>query len=62
MMRHARKDKGWFYQNMYRPVAQQLSRQKSAAGDTEYKASKQEKLAVKELEAMIQEAVAASQA
>lgn len=61
MLSHARRDKGWFYEKMYRPVAQQLSKQKSASGDSEYKPSKAEKMAVAELDGMIKEAVEASQ-
>jgi hypothetical protein len=60
MLKHARRDKGWFYEKIWRPVAQQLSKQKAAANDGEYKASKAEKLAVAELDSMIQEAVSAS--
>ncbi len=61
MLKHARRDKGWFYEKMYRPVAQQLSKQKSTAGDGDYKPSKAEKLAVSELDSMISEAVLRSQ-
>lgn len=61
MLSHARRDKGWFYEKMYRPVAQQLSKMKAAAGDDAYKASKAEKMALAELDQMILEAVAASQ-
>ncbi len=61
MLSHARRDKGWFYEKMYRPVAQQLSKQKVAGGEDGYKPSKVEKQAVAEMDSMIQEAAAQSQ-
>lgn len=61
MLSHALRDKGWFYEKMYRPVAQQLAKAKAGDNDGQYKASRAEKLAVAELDQMISEAVEASQ-
>lgn len=60
MLGKARRDVGWFYEKIYRPIAQQLSKIQSAKSDEEYKPSKAEKMAVAELDGMIQEAVEAS--
>lgn len=61
MLAEARQNKSWFYQQMYRPVAQQLSKQQSSAEEGGYKPSKLETMAVAELEKMIKEAVKESQ-
>ncbi len=61
MLDYARKNKGWFFEKMHRPLAQQISKQKSQAEEGEYKPSKAEKLAVEEMDKMIREAVAESQ-
>lgn len=56
MLSHARRDAGWFYEKMYRPVAQQLAKQRAIGEADVYQPSKQEKMDRAELEEMIKEA------
>jgi hypothetical protein len=60
LLGEAKKNRPWFYDKMYRPIAQQLSKQQAAVEDSEYKPSKVEKLACAELDEMIREAVEAA--
>lgn len=62
LLGEAKKNRPWFYDKMYRPIAQQLSKQQAAVEDSEYKPSKAEKLACAELDEMIREAVEAANA
>jgi hypothetical protein len=61
LLAHARTDPKAFYRIHVRQAIADQQRRKSDATDHEYKPSKAEKLAVAEIEAMIMEAVAASQ-
>ena len=61
LLEEARKNPEWFLEKVFRPLAQQMSKQKQAAAEEAYKPSKAEKMAVAELDEMIKEAVEASQ-
>lgn len=56
MLKHARRDKGWFFAKMWPQAARLESTIKAAKADESYKPSKAEKLAVAELDEMIREA------
>lgn len=60
MLSHARRDNGWFYEKMYRPIAQDQAKLKAKQNEGEYVVSKAEKMAVAEIDQMIQQAVEAS--
>ena len=56
MLAHARENRGWFYEKLYKPMAERLAKARQVEQAVEYMPSKVEKLACAEIEAMIKEA------
>jgi hypothetical protein len=62
MLKKARRERDWFYNQMYKPIIATVEKRKTAQEQEQYRPSKAEKLAVGELAQMIEEAVEASAA